>query len=250
VPRHEVLDGLLHQGFRFACGLREERLELIGGRRRSRRSRDDPFDGPGRVRCRYPRCPARPGRGPASPRDDRAHPGAVTPTAVLVYVGDVGTGFTDAARRRLLELLRPLHRDEPPFAAAFVRARGWVGRPPDRGPFIGWSHSWSGRSSTGRSRGQLPPSFVAGDTPGSRSPRGCTHPSRGQPSRGHPRRRQSEPIGDGPVAPSPKVGTSPQADRQIDLHGVFGGIRIAVTMAVITGPRILRLPPPSHVDGA
>jgi bifunctional non-homologous end joining protein LigD len=52
----------------------------------------------------------------------------------LVYVGDVGTGFTDASRRRLLELLQPLHRDEPPFLGAFVRARGWVGRPPNRGP--------------------------------------------------------------------------------------------------------------------
>jgi len=51
-----------------------------------------------------------------------------------VYVGDVGTGFTDAARRHLLELLAPLRRDEPPFAGVFVRARGWVGRPPSRGP--------------------------------------------------------------------------------------------------------------------
>jgi bifunctional non-homologous end joining protein LigD len=52
----------------------------------------------------------------------------------LVYVGDVGTGFTAAARRQLLELLAPLHRDEPPFPGVFVRARGWVGRPPNRGP--------------------------------------------------------------------------------------------------------------------
>ena len=54
----------------------------------------------------------------------------------LVYVGDVGTGFTEAARRHLLERLRPLHRDKPPFSASageFVRARGWPGRPPSRG---------------------------------------------------------------------------------------------------------------------
>jgi bifunctional non-homologous end joining protein LigD len=54
----------------------------------------------------------------------------------LVYVGDVGTGFTDAARRHLKEVLRPLHRDRPPFpapAGEFVRARGWPGRPPNRG---------------------------------------------------------------------------------------------------------------------
>jgi len=52
----------------------------------------------------------------------------------LVYVGDVGTGFTDAVRRRLLGLLRPLHRDDPPFVGEFVRARGWPGRPPSRSP--------------------------------------------------------------------------------------------------------------------
>jgi bifunctional non-homologous end joining protein LigD len=51
----------------------------------------------------------------------------------LVYVGDVGTGFNDAARRRLLELLEPLHREDSPFAGPFVRARGWPGRPPARG---------------------------------------------------------------------------------------------------------------------
>ena len=59
---------------------------------------------------------------------------AHNPDGELVYVGDVGTGFTDAGRRRLLELLAPLRRDEPPFAGVFVRARGWVGRPPSRGP--------------------------------------------------------------------------------------------------------------------
>ena len=59
---------------------------------------------------------------------------AHNPDGELVYVGDVGTGFTDANRRRLLELLGPLHRDDPPFRGAFVRARGWAGRPPSRGP--------------------------------------------------------------------------------------------------------------------
>ncbi|MFC4950102.1 DNA ligase [Pseudonocardia sp. GCM10023141] len=53
---------------------------------------------------------------------------------VLVYVGDVGTGFTDAARRQLLELLGPLHRDTPPFPGAFSRTRGWPGRAPSRSP--------------------------------------------------------------------------------------------------------------------
>ena len=58
--------------------------------------------------------------------------GAHDPDGQLVYVGDVGTGFTDAARRHLLDLLRPLHREDPPFAGEFVRARGWPGRPPSR----------------------------------------------------------------------------------------------------------------------
>jgi bifunctional non-homologous end joining protein LigD len=34
----------------------------------------------------------------------------------LVYVGNVGTGFSDAELDRLLELLRPLERKDPPFA--------------------------------------------------------------------------------------------------------------------------------------
>ena len=33
----------------------------------------------------------------------------------LRYVGNVGTGFNDAEIRKLLELLRPLHRETPPF---------------------------------------------------------------------------------------------------------------------------------------
>jgi bifunctional non-homologous end joining protein LigD len=61
-------------------------------------------------------------------------PAAYDPGGELVYVGDVGTGFPDAVRRRLLGLLRPLHRDDPPFAGEFVRARGWPGRPPSRSP--------------------------------------------------------------------------------------------------------------------
>ena len=36
----------------------------------------------------------------------------------LRYVGNVGTGFDDAEIRRLLELLKPLHRDTPPFPVA------------------------------------------------------------------------------------------------------------------------------------
>jgi bifunctional non-homologous end joining protein LigD len=36
----------------------------------------------------------------------------------LRYVGNVGTGFNDAEIRKLLKLLRPLHRDSPPFDAA------------------------------------------------------------------------------------------------------------------------------------
>ena len=36
----------------------------------------------------------------------------------LRYVGNVGTGFDDAEIARLLKLLRPLHRDTPPFPAA------------------------------------------------------------------------------------------------------------------------------------
>jgi bifunctional non-homologous end joining protein LigD len=50
----------------------------------------------------------------------------------LVYVGDVGTGFTDAARRHLADLLQPLRRDVSPFA----RARGRPGRPPARGAVV------------------------------------------------------------------------------------------------------------------
>jgi bifunctional non-homologous end joining protein LigD len=55
-------------------------------------------------------------------------------TGELVYLGDVGTGFTDATRRHLLQVLRPLQRADSPFPAEFARARGWPGRPPNRGP--------------------------------------------------------------------------------------------------------------------
>jgi bifunctional non-homologous end joining protein LigD len=48
----------------------------------------------------------------------------------LLYVGDVGTGFTDQALRDLQELLTPLHRPTSPFANVVPRdkARGthWV----------------------------------------------------------------------------------------------------------------------------
>ena len=42
----------------------------------------------------------------------------------LVYLGDVGTGFTGAARRHLLQVLRPLQRAESPFPAEFARLGG------------------------------------------------------------------------------------------------------------------------------
>jgi bifunctional non-homologous end joining protein LigD len=42
----------------------------------------------------------------------------------LVYLGDVGTGFTDAARRHLLQVMRLLQRADSPFPAEFARARG------------------------------------------------------------------------------------------------------------------------------
>ncbi len=41
---------------------------------------------------------------------------AVNDDAGLRYVGNVGTGFGDAEIDKLLKLLRPLHRDSPPFA--------------------------------------------------------------------------------------------------------------------------------------
>lgn len=55
------------------------------------------------------------------------------PAGNLAYAGDVGSGFSDATRRHLLELLGPLARDTSPFPGEFVRARGWPGRPPSRG---------------------------------------------------------------------------------------------------------------------
>jgi ATP-dependent DNA ligase len=56
-------------------------------------------------------------------------------TGELIYLGDVGTGFTDAARRHLLQVLRPLQRSDSPFPAEFLRARGRPERPPaHRGP--------------------------------------------------------------------------------------------------------------------
>jgi bifunctional non-homologous end joining protein LigD len=43
---------------------------------------------------------------------------AVNEGSELRYVGNVGTGFDDAEIAKLLKLLKPLHRDTPPFAVA------------------------------------------------------------------------------------------------------------------------------------
>jgi bifunctional non-homologous end joining protein LigD len=59
--------------------------------------------------------------------------GANDAAGELIYVGDVGTGFTDAARRHMLAQPQPLERPDSPFRGPFVRARGWPGRPPARG---------------------------------------------------------------------------------------------------------------------
>ena len=39
----------------------------------------------------------------------------------LDYVGHVGTGFTDAMLRELDDMLKPLERNDPPFANAIPR---------------------------------------------------------------------------------------------------------------------------------
>jgi bifunctional non-homologous end joining protein LigD len=59
--------------------------------------------------------------------------GAHDDDGTLVYVGDVGTGFTDAARARLLERLRPLERATPPFDAERTAPRAWPARKAGRG---------------------------------------------------------------------------------------------------------------------
>jgi bifunctional non-homologous end joining protein LigD len=59
--------------------------------------------------------------------------GAYDGDGVLVYVGDVGTGFTDVARARLLEVLRPLERAMAPFDVERAPARVWPARKPGRG---------------------------------------------------------------------------------------------------------------------
>jgi bifunctional non-homologous end joining protein LigD len=59
--------------------------------------------------------------------------GAYDDDGVLVYVGDVGTGFTDAARARLLEQLRPLERPTSPFAVERSAPRAWPARKAGRG---------------------------------------------------------------------------------------------------------------------
>ncbi len=67
----------------------------------------------------------------------------------LVYAGDVGTGFTDAARRQLLEQLRVLSRDEPPITGPTQLTHAWPGRPHvGASPCTGSSRAWSARSST------------------------------------------------------------------------------------------------------
>lgn len=60
-------------------------------------------------------------------------------TGDLVYLGDVGTGFTDAARRHLLQLLRPLRRPDSPFPAEFARARAGRVVRPTAARCTGWS---------------------------------------------------------------------------------------------------------------
>ncbi|WP_226359373.1 hypothetical protein [Pseudonocardia sp. ICBG601] len=55
----------------------------------------------------------------------------------LVYAGDVGTGFTDAARRQLLEQLRVLSRDEPPITGPTQLTHAWPGRA-RRGVAVHW----------------------------------------------------------------------------------------------------------------
>jgi bifunctional non-homologous end joining protein LigD len=59
--------------------------------------------------------------------------GAHDDDGALVYVGDVGTGFTDAARARLLERLRPLERATSPFDVERGAARAWPVRKAGRG---------------------------------------------------------------------------------------------------------------------
>jgi bifunctional non-homologous end joining protein LigD len=48
--------------------------------------------------------------------------GAYDAAGKLVYLGGVGTGFTARMLDDLLTRLRPLRRDDPPFAAALPRA--------------------------------------------------------------------------------------------------------------------------------
>ncbi len=59
--------------------------------------------------------------------------GAHDDDGALVYVGDVGTGFSDAARARLLEQLRPLERPTAPFDVERMPSRAWPARKSGRG---------------------------------------------------------------------------------------------------------------------
>ncbi|UJW36896.1 non-homologous end-joining DNA ligase (plasmid) [Saccharothrix sp. AJ9571] len=72
----------------------------------------------------------RPGSGQRTDRLGALLLGAHNPAGDLVYIGDVGTGFTDATLDDLLDRLRPLERRRSPFADQVPRdrARGvhWV----------------------------------------------------------------------------------------------------------------------------
>jgi bifunctional non-homologous end joining protein LigD len=59
--------------------------------------------------------------------------GAYGEDGVMVYVGDMGTGFTDVTRARLLEQLRSLERVAPPFDVDRAPTRTWPARKPSRG---------------------------------------------------------------------------------------------------------------------
>lgn len=111
-------------------------------------------------------CGWRPGKGRRDGGIGGLLLGAHDPaTGDLVYLGDVGTGFSDRALRELDVLLAPLARRTAPFAAALA------GRTP--GTPAGWSRRWSARSSTGSS-----PAATAGcgTRPGGGCARTATRP--------------------------------------------------------------------------
>lgn len=68
-------------------------------------------------------CGYRPGQGRIAGRMGGLALGAHDPdTGALLYIGDVGTGFTEAGRSRLQQRLEPLERRTHPFAVAPPRA--------------------------------------------------------------------------------------------------------------------------------